>query len=201
MLWVGWFGFNGGSALGASTDAALAILNTHLAASAAALCWIGLERIKLGKPTTVGLATGAIAGLATVTPAAGQIGAMGAIGLGVVASIACFYAVQFIRNRIGIDDSLDVFAVHGVGGILGSILLAPLATTAMGGVGYAEDGGAFAQLVAQVVGVGAVALWSAGWTLILALVISLFLPMRVSADAEREGLDLASHAERGWEID
>jgi Amt family ammonium transporter len=201
MLWVGWFGFNGGSALGASTDAALAILNTHLASCAAALCWIGLEQLKLGKPTTVGLATGAIAGLATVTPAAGQIGAMGAIGLGVVAGLVCFYAVQLIRNRIGIDDSLDVFAVHGVGGMLGSILLAPLASTALGGVGYAEEGGMIAQLIAQIVGVGVVALWSAVWTLVLALVISIFLPMRVNADAEREGLDLASHAERGWELD
>jgi len=201
MLWVGWFGFNGGSALGASTDAALAILNTHLSAATAALCWIGLERIKLGKPTTVGLATGAVAGLATVTPAAGQIGAMGAIGLGLVAGLTCFYAVQLIRNRIGIDDSLDVFAVHGVGGMLGSILLAPLASTALGGVGYAEDGGMGTQFVAQIVGVGAVAIWSALWTLLLALVISLFLPMRVSTDAEREGLDLASHAERGWELD
>ncbi|MBN8819629.1 MAG: ammonium transporter [Sphingomonas sp.] len=201
LLWVGWFGFNGGSALGASTDAALAILNTHLAASAAALCWIGLERIKLGKPTTVGLATGAIAGLATVTPAAGQICALGAIGLGALAGLVCFYAVQLVRNRLGIDDSLDVFAVHGVGGMLGSILLAPLATTALGGVGYAEDGGAIPQLVAQLVGVGAVALWSAIWTVVLAMLVSVFLPMRVSGDAEREGLDLASHAERGWELD
>jgi Amt family ammonium transporter len=201
MLWVGWFGFNGGSALGATSDAALAILNTHLAASAAALCWIGIERIKLGKPTTVGLATGAVAGLATVTPAAGQIGAMGAIAIGIVAAIGCFYAVQLIRNRIGIDDSLDVFAVHGVGGIMGSILLAPMALTALGGVGYAEENGMVTQLVAQLVGVGAVALWSALCTLVLALVISLFLPMRVHADAEREGLDLASHGERGWELD
>ncbi len=201
MLWVGWFGFNGGSALGASTDAALAILNTHLAAATASLCWIGLERIKLGKPTTIGLATGAVAGLATVTPAAGQIGAMGAIGLGLVAGIVCFYAVQLVRNRIGIDDSLDVFAVHGVGGIVGSILLAPLAMTAFGGVGYAENDGMIMQLIAQFVGVGAVALWSAICTVVLALVISLFLPMRVSGDAEREGLDLASHAERGWELD
>lgn len=201
MLWVGWFGFNGGSALGASADAALAVLNTHLAASAASLGWIALERIKLGKPTTVGIATGAIAGLATVTPAAGQIGALGAIGLGVLASIVCFYAVGLIRNRIGIDDSLDVFAVHGVGGILGSILLAPLAMTQFGGVGYAEDGGMGWQLLAQLVGVGAVAFWSALCTLGLAMVVSLFVPMRVSADAEREGLDLASHAERGWDLD
>jgi Amt family ammonium transporter len=201
LLWVGWFGFNGGSALGASTDAALAILNTHLAAATASLTWIGIERIKLGKPTTVGLATGAVAGLATVTPAAGQIGAMGAIGLGFIAGIACFYAVQLIRNRMGIDDSLDVFAVHGVGGMLGSLLLAPLAMSALGGVGYAESDGMIAQLVAQIVGVGAVALWSAFCTVILALIVSLFLPMRVNADAEREGLDLASHAERGWELD
>ncbi len=201
LLWVGWFGFNGGSALGASSDAALAIFNTHLAASAASLCWIGLERIKLGKPTTVGVATGAIAGLATITPAAAQVGAMGAIALGALAGVVCFYAVGLIRNRLGIDDSLDVFAVHGVGGMLGSILLAPLAMTQLGGVGYAEDGGAIWQLVAQLVGVGAVALWSAVCTVALAMTVSLFVPMRVSADAEREGLDLASHAERGWELD
>ncbi|MBT2185927.1 ammonium transporter [Sphingobium sp. H33] len=201
MLWVGWFGFNGGSALSASTDAALAILNTHLSAATASLCWIGLERIKLGKPTTIGLATGAVAGLATITPAAGQVGAMGAIVLGLIAGLVCFYAVQLIRNRIGIDDSLDVFAVHGVGGIIGSILLAPLAMTSFGGVGYAEANGMITQLIAQIVGVGAVALWSAIWTVVLALVVSLFLPMRVNADAEREGLDLASHAERGWELD
>jgi Amt family ammonium transporter len=201
LLWVGWFGFNGGSALGASADAAIAILNTHLAAAAASLCWIGLERIKLGKPTTIGLATGAIAGLATVTPAAGQIGALGAIGLGVLGGACCFYAVGLIRNRIGIDDSLDVFAVHGVGGILGSILLAPFASAALGGVGYASGGGVGTQLLYQLIGIGAVALWSALCTLGLAMVISLFLPMRVSADHEREGLDLASHAERGWELD
>jgi Amt family ammonium transporter len=109
--------------------------------------------------------------------------------------------VGLIRNRIGIDDSLDVFAVHGVGGILGSILLAPFASTALGGVGYANGGGVGTQLLYQLIGVGAVALWSALCTLGLAMVISLFLPMRVSADHEREGLDLASHAERGWELD
>ncbi len=201
LLWVGWFGFNGGSALGASADAAMAILNTHLAAAAASLCWIGMERIRLGKPTTIGLATGAIAGLATVTPAAGQIGALGAIGLGVMGGLVCFYAVGLIRNRIGIDDSLDVFAVHGVGGMLGSLMLAPLASTALGGVGYAGDGGVGTQFLYQLIGVGAVAVWSALCTLVLALIVSLFMPMRVSADHEREGLDLASHAERGWELD
>lgn len=189
LLWVGWFGLSGGQALAASADAALAILNVHLAAAAAALCWAGLERLLLGKASAMGLATGAIAGLVTASPAAGLVGAIGAILLGVASSIACFFAARLIRHRYGIDDPLDVFAIHGVGGMLGALLLAPFAAAALGGVGYVEAGGMIPQLVAQFVGVGAVMLWSALWTLLLALAISLFVPMRVSADEELEGLD------------
>jgi ammonium transporter, Amt family len=201
MLWVGWFGFNGGSALGASDDAASAVLATHVAASAAALVWIIIERIKVGKSTTIGIATGAIAGLATVTPAAGFISMGSALIMGVVGSIACFWAVQVIRNRFKIDDSLDVFAVHGVGGILGSLLLAVFMSVDFGGTGYAEGVGMVDQLTSQLVAITVVAGWSAIATLIIGLAISFILPMRVSADEEREGLDIASHGERAWDMD
>lgn len=201
MLWVGWFGFNGGSALGANDDAASAIIATHLGASSAALVWILVERIKVGKPTTIGIATGAIAGLATVTPAAGFIGVGGAIVLGAIGSIACFYAVQLIRFRLKIDDSLDVFAVHGVGGIIGSLLVAVFMSPDLGGTGYAEGTTMGGQLLTQAIAVAVVAAWSAIASLIAGYGLSLVLPMRVSADAEREGLDIASHGERAWDMD
>lgn len=201
MLWVGWFGFNGGSALGAGDSAASAILNTHFAAAAAALAWIAAERVKLGKPTTVGIATGAIAGLATITPAAGMVGPMGAMVIGALGGFTCFWAVILIRRVLKIDDSLDVFAVHGIGGMLGSLLLAPFASRALGGAGYDDGLTVASQFVAQIVGVSAVALWSAVATLVLSLIVSAFAPMRVSLDAEREGLDISSHGERAWEFD
>ena len=141
LLWIGWFGFNGGSALNATDDASAAIINTHAAASAAALLWVLIEKIKLGKPTTVGFATGAIAGLATVTPAAGFISPGAAILFGAVAAIACFAAIQLIKQKWAIDDSLDIFAVHGVGGIVGSLLLGVFLAPALGGTGYAEGYG------------------------------------------------------------
>lgn len=201
MLWVGWFGFNGGSALGANAAAGNAILATHCGASAAALFWIILERFKVGKPTTIGIATGAIAGLATVTPAAGFIGVGGALFLGALGSLICFYAVQLIRFRLHIDDSLDVFAVHGVGGITGSLMVAVLMSEAFGGAGYADGATMASQLGIQAMAVLVVALWSAAATAILGYGISLILPMRVSAEEERDGLDLSSHGERAWDMD
>ena len=201
LLWVGWFGFNGGSALTATDDASAAIINTHVAAAVAALVWILVERIHLGKPTSVGFATGAIAGLATITPAAGFVSPGAAMLLGLVGSVVCYGAIQLVKLRMHIDDSLDVFAVHGVGGIIGSILLGVFLSPALGGTGYAEGMGMGSQLAAQFIGVGAVSLWSLVATAIVALGVSLFLPMRVGEDAERDGLDLASHGERGWEFD
>ncbi len=201
LLWVGWFGFNGGSALTASDSAASAIINTHAAAAAAALVWIGIERISFGKPTTVGFATGAIAGLATVTPAAGFISPGAAILFGAFAAIVCYGAIQLIKTKLRIDDSLDVFAVHGVGGMLGSILVAVFMAEGAGGVGYA-DGMSFAsQLGVQALSVGVVAIYSAVVTALIALAVSLFLPMRVSEEDERQGLDIANHGERAWEFD
>jgi len=201
LLWVGWFGFNGGSALTATDDASSAILNTHVAAATATLVWLLIEKFSLSKPTSVGWATGAIAGLATITPAAGSVGPGAAIILGAMASVVCYYAIQLIKMRLHIDDSLDVFAVHGVGGILGSIMLAFFAAESFGGVGYGEGGSMMGLLTAQLIGVGSVALFSAVATAILALMVSVVLPMRVSDDEERDGLDIASHGERGWDLD
>jgi Amt family ammonium transporter len=201
LLWVGWFGFNGGSALAANDDAAAAIINTHTAACAAALVWLLVERFTVGKPTSVGFATGAVAGLATVTPAAGYISPGAAMLFGAVAAGVCYPMIQLVKQKLKIDDSLDVFAVHGVGGMIGSILLAVFISPAFGGTGYAAGMGLGGQLVAQLVGVGVVALWSAVATAIAALMVSMVIPMRVSEDDEREGLDLASHGERAWEFD
>ena len=201
LLWVGWFGFNGGSAFAANAGAASAIINTHAAAATAALVWIAIERVTFGKPTTVGFATGAIAGLATVTPAAGMISPGAAIVFGALAALLCYAAIQLVKLRLTIDDSLDVFAVHGVGGMLGSLLLAIFLSPALGGAGYAEGMAMGSMLGAQALAVIVVALWSALATAIAALAVSKLLPMRVSLDDERQGLDIASHGERGWEFD
>jgi len=201
LLWVGWFGFNGGSALAANDDAASAIINTHVAACMAAIVWILIERFAVGKPTSVGFATGAIAGLATVTPAAGYISPGSALLFGVAAASVCYPMILLVKQKLKIDDSLDVFAVHGVGGMVGSLLAAVFIAPALGGIGYADGMGPASQLVAQAVGVGVVALWSAVATAIAALMVSMVIPMRVSEDDEREGLDLASHGERAWEFD
>ena len=201
MLWVGWFGFNGGSALTATDDASAAIINTHIAASTAALVWILIEKFKVGKSTAVGVATGAIAGLATITPAAGFVGPGASIIIGAVASIVCFMAVGLVKNGFKIDDSLDVFAVHGVGGILGSLMLALFISEGFGGTGYGEGMAFGSRFVAQLIGVGAVAIWSAVATAILGFGISFILPMRVSEDEERDGLDISNHGERAWDLD
>lgn len=201
LLWVGWFGFNGGSALTAGDGAASAIIATHAAACTAALAWLVIERVNVGKPTSVGFATGAIAGLATVTPAAGFISPGAAIVFGIVAACLCYPMIQLIKQKLKIDDSLDVFAVHGVGGITGAIMLALFISPSLGGAGYAEGMGMGSQFLAQILGVGVVALWSAVASVILALMVSIVLPMRVSEDAEREGLDIDSHGERAWELD
>ena len=200
LLWMGWFGFNGGSALAANDDAAAAIINTHAAASMAALAWIAIERFHVGKSTSIGFATGAIAGLATVTPAAGFISPGAAFVFGIAAAAICYPMIQLVKFRLKIDDSLDVFAVHGVGGMMGSLLLAVFLAPALGGTGYTGQMAPASQFVAQVIGVAVVAAYSGIATAIIALGVNLFLPMRVSEDAEREGLDLTSHGERAWEM-
>lgn len=201
LLWVGWFGFNGGSALTATDDASSAIINTHLAASVAALTWLLVEKFTVGKATSVGWATGAIAGLATITPAAGYVSPLAAMVFGAAGAMVCYGAIQLVKQRLTIDDSLDVFAVHGVGGIVGSLLCGLAMSAAWGGVGYAETMTMSSQFAAQVIGVLVVGLWSAVATAILTLMVGLVFPMRVSEDEEREGLDITSHGERAWEMD
>jgi len=199
MLWFGWFGFNGGSALAANGTAASAILATQFAAATASLTWMVIEWLRAGKPTSIGLVTGAIAGLATVTPASGYVGPGGALVIGVVAGFVCFYVTGFVKQRLRIDDSLDVFAVHGVGGMVGSLLVAILAASTLGGVGYASGMTMGRQLIAQATGVAAVAAWSAVATFVIVKLLALSTGLRVSADAEREGLDLAAHGERAYD--
>jgi Amt family ammonium transporter len=201
MLWVGWFGFNGGSALGADVHAADALLTTHLAAATAALMWAALERAKIGKATSIGLVTGAVAGLATVTPMAGYVAPLGGVIAGAAGAAVCFGAVLFVKQRWRVDDSLDVFAVHGIGGIIGSLLLAPLASLAFGGTAPHEGYTIGGQLAAQAIGVGVTLAWAAAATFLLAKLAGLVIPMRVDAEAEHDGLDLHSHGERAYEFD
>jgi ammonium transporter, Amt family len=201
MLWVGWYGFNGGSQLAADGGAGMAIAATHIAAATAGMVWMIIEWVKFGKPSLVGAVTGVIAGLATVTPASGFVGPMGGLILGVAAAIVCFYAVQLVKHSLKIDDSLDVFAVHGVGGILGSLLVSFLALAVFGGGGLAEGQTAVGQLGVQAIGVGVTLVWSAVVTLIILKVVRVMTGgLRVSEDQEIEGLDLASHGERGYDI-
>ncbi|HSG55758.1 MAG TPA: ammonium transporter [Paracoccaceae bacterium] len=203
LLWVGWFGFNGGSALSATASASNAIINTHLAACMAALVWLLIERIVFGKPTTVGFATGAIAGLATITPAAGFVSPGAAILIGAAAAPVCYYAIQLIKQKLTIDDSLDVFAVHGVGGMLGTVLLGLGLSAGFGGSGYDVIGAGSmgAQIGVQAMAVLVIAIFSAVVSALIAVALNLFVPMRVSEDDELQGLDISSHGERGWEFD
>jgi Amt family ammonium transporter len=202
MLWVGWFGFNGGSQLMADGGAGMAITATHLAAASAVIVWSAIEWIKLGKPSLVGAVTGAIAGLATVTPSSGFVGPIGGVILGALAGLVCFFAVGIVKERLKIDDSLDVFAVHGVGGILGTLLVSVLATAALGGGGLLVASGTIvAQLGVQALGVVVVIAWAAVLTFIIVKVTGMITGgMRVSAEVEEQGLDLALHGERGYDI-
>ena len=165
------------------------------------MVWLLIERFTVGKPTGIGFATGAIAGLATITPAAGYVSPGSALLIGVIAACVCYPMIQVVKRKLEADDSLDVFAVHGVGGIIGSLLLAVFISPMFGGTGYAEGASMLTQLGSQAVGVFVVAIWSGIATALLALGVSFLLPMRVSEDDEREGLDLSSHGERGWEFD
>jgi Amt family ammonium transporter len=198
MLWVGWFGFNGGSALAAGQGAAMALLVTHISAAVASLVWMVIEWKKFGRPSLVGVATGMVAGLATVTPASGFIGVPGGIILGLVGGYFCYVAVDIIRNRLNIDDSLDVFAVHGVGGILGSLLVAVLATDTFSGLGLAEGTSITSQLSVQAISVGITVIWTAIASYVILKIAGVFGGLRVSDDDEVEGLDIAQHGERGY---
>jgi Amt family ammonium transporter len=200
MLWVGWFGFNAGSALAADGSAARAMAVTHISAATASLVWMGVEWAKFGKPSLVGLVTGTIAGLATITPAAGSVGPVGALIIGAAAGLACFYAVQAVKNQFKIDDSLDVFAVHGVGGILGTLLIPFLAALGPGAPGLGAGMTFGSQLIIQVLGVVTVVGWSLAASFAILYLIKMVMPLRVDADQETEGLDIGTHGERGYSL-
>jgi Amt family ammonium transporter len=200
MLWVGWFGFNAGSALAANGSAAMAMAATHISAATGALVWMTIEWTLHKKPSLIGIATGLVAGLATVTPASGFIGPVGAFFIGIVAGLICYYATALIKRRFKIDDSLDVFAVHGVGGIAGTLLTAVFADAAFGGVGLAEGVGIGGQFGVQALAVAVVALWSAGLSFVILKVMDATVGLRVSLEREREGLDITTHGERAYDL-
>ena len=203
MLWVGWFGFNAGSAVAADGSAGMAMLVTHISAAVGALTWMGIEWIKSGKATIVGIATGMVAGLATITPASGTVGPAGALLIGLLAGSVCFYATQMVKSYYEIDDSLDVFPVHGVGGMLGIVMLAivgnPDGFLGSGAAGISEDG-AFAQLLLQLEGIFVIGLWTIIATYIILRSINMFTTIRVSNEAEEEGLDINEHNEHGYSL-
>ncbi|MDF1780675.1 MAG: ammonium transporter [Alcanivoracaceae bacterium] len=204
MLWVGWFGFNGGSAVAANGDAAMAMFVTHISAAAGSLSWMAIEWKKFGKPSALGLVTGMVAGLGTITPASGYVGPGGALVIGAAAGIICFYMVIFIKQKLHIDDSLDVFPVHGVGGILGTLLAAVFASTELGafsGFGFAKaEYGFIDQLGVQALGVVATAVYTGVVTWVLLKLVALFAALRVNVEQETQGLDIVLHEERGYDI-
>jgi Amt family ammonium transporter len=198
MLWVGWFGFNAGSALAANGDAGMAMLVTHISAATASLVWMTIDWMKFGKPTLIGLVTGTIAGLASITPASGFVGPIGGLVIGFSAGIICYILVSFVKSSLRIDDSLDVFAVHGAGGVIGIILVSFLADTRFGGVGYAEGMDSVSQLSVQGLGIAAVLVWSVIASLIIIIIVKILTGLRVDPSFEEEGLDISSHGETNY---
>lgn len=204
LLWVGWFGFNGGSALAANGDAAMALLVTHISAACGSLMWMVMEWIKYGKPSVLGIVTGMVAGLGTITPASGFVGPAGAMVIGLLAGFICYNATVFIKRTLKIDDSLDVFPVHGVGGVLGTLLVGIFASTELGifsGYGFADGiTGMGGQLAVQAIGAISVLVYTAIVTFVILKIVDAILGLRVTADEEIEGLDLVLHDERGYDL-
>jgi Amt family ammonium transporter len=203
MLWVGWFGFNAGSALAANADAGMAMLVTHLSAAAGSLAWMMMEWRKFGKPSVLGVVTGTVAGLGTITPASGFVGPAGAIVIGLTAGFVCFHATQHIKKTLKIDDSLDVFPVHGVGGILGSLATGILISANLGvfsGRGYNEGMTMMTQMGAQLAGVIVTVLYTALATFLILQVVDVLTGLRVTPDEETEGLDIVLHDETGYNM-
>lgn len=197
MLWVGWFGFNAGSALTAGSSAGMAMTVTHISAAAGSLAWMACEWIRYGKPSVLGIVTGMVAGLATITPASGYVGPIGALIIGISAGVVCYSATQYFKRVLKIDDSLDVFTVHGLGGILGLLLTAVFAAS-LDGLGLETSMGA--QFVTQLIGVVAVTIWCAVLSFIILKLVDKTIGLRVSADEETEGLDIVLHNERGYTL-
>ena len=195
MLWVGWFGFNAGSALAADGNAGMAAVVTHISAATASLVWMIMDWSKFGKPTLIGLVTGTIAGLASITPASGSVGPIGALIIGASAGIICYLFVNIVKNKLRIDDSLDVFAVHGIGGLIGILLVAFLVDSNIGGAGYAVGLNAISQLLIQLKGTFAVLVLSVVASIIITYVVKFTVGLRVDESSEVEGLDISSHGE------
>ena len=200
MLWVGWFGFNAGSALAADGAAGMAMLVTHIGAATGAFAWMVCEWLRYGKPSALGLVTGMVAGLGTITPASGFVGPIGALAIGAAAGIVCFFATSYMKQALKVDDSLDVFPVHGVGGILGTLLTGVFAAAYFGGVGYAEKVTMGGQVLVQLTGVLAVGAWSGVVTWILLKLSDAVAGMRVQPEEENEGLDTVLHNEKGYNL-
>jgi len=200
MLWVGWFGFNAGSALAADGAAGMAMLVTHIGAAAGSVAWVGMEWKRFGKPSVLGIVTGMVAGLGTITPASGYVGPIGALIIGLLAGVVCFLATQRIKKHYEIDDSLDVFPVHGVGGILGTLLTAVFASSSLGGMGLAEGVGMFGQFFVQLLGVVVTIVWCGTATYLILILLGKSEKIRVSDEEEYEGLDIVLHDERGYNL-
>ena len=200
MLWVGWFGFNAGSALAADGSAGMAMLVTQIGAATASLAWMFCEWVRYGKPSVLGIVTGMVAGLGTITPASGFVGPLGALAIGAAAGVACFFATNYMKRVLNVDDSLDVFPVHGVGGALGTTLTGVFAAAYFGGVGYPEKVTMGDQVLVQLTGVLAVAAWSGVVTWILLKVSDVVAGMRVQPEEETEGLDTVLHNETGYNL-
>ncbi len=199
MLWVGWFGFNAGSAVAANTSAGMAMLVTHLGAAAGAFAWTACEWIRFKKPSVLGIVTGMVAGLGTITPASGYVGPLGALVIGLAAGVVCFGATNILKRVLHIDDSLDVFPVHGVGGMLGTFTAAIFAGT-LGGLGYAEGMTMGKQIGVQLLGIGVTIVWSGVLTYVLLKIIDFVIGLRVSSEDETTGLDTAMHNETGYNL-
>jgi Amt family ammonium transporter len=200
MLWFGWFGFNAGSALAADGSAGMAMLVTHIGAASGALAWTLCEWIRFQKPSVLGIVTGVVAGLGTITPASGFVGPMGAIAIGATAGVVCFFATNYMKRTLNVDDSLDVFPVHGVGGILGTLLTGVFASAALGGVGYPQGQGMAGQVLVQLAGVLATAAWSGVVTWGLLKASDALAGLRVTSEEENEGLDTVLHNEKGYNL-
>jgi len=200
MLWVGWFGFNAGSALAADGAAAMAMLVTHIAAATGAFVWMLCEWLRYGKPSALGIVTGMVAGLGTITPASGFVGPIGALVIGAAAGMVCFAATNYMKRSLNIDDSLDVFPVHGVGGLIGTLLTAIFVSSAFNGIGYPEKVTMGEQFLTQLIGVVATAIWSGVLTWILLKLVDAIVGMRVAGDEETEGLDTVLHNEKGYNL-
>ena len=200
MLWVGWFGFNAGSALAADGTAGMAMLVTHIGAASGAFTWMVCEWLRYEKPSVLGIVTGMVAGLGTITPASGFVGPLGALAIGGAAGIVCFFATNYMKRVLAVDDSLDVFPVHGVGGILGTLLTGVFVSAYFNGMGYPDKVGMADQMLVQLYGVLAIGAWSAVGTFVLLKLCDIVVGMRVGGDEETEGLDTVLHNEKGYNL-